>query len=279
MSHSATLLNSTQLCFLHQLNETNYVQGACGFPSRTPDFSTCTGGLFGDRYMGYRFVAVSYFLIAMNLLVLAPIMFKRDLFGLVVVCGRQLNSIMEWLSVVNFMQENLLMIADTAPVITLIFLDDCFKSQLGQWWPSTKYSVTFLIGNVTSFISSSITLGYPIALYYLYWHKVNCYTYPFLSLLIRARCYIQSLGSTGSFHEDAKGIAKSRSSEGTHSNGKQSSIEVPSSPSTMPHMNTLAFDTKNPHELALQQCIMSIALQQVYLKFSIDEFTVGAAAM
>jgi hypothetical protein len=70
------------------------------------------------------------------------------------------------------LQENLLTIANTGPVLTLIFLDDSFKSQLGSWWPSKNYSVAFLVGNISSFITTSIVLGYPIALYYLYWYKV-----------------------------------------------------------------------------------------------------------
>jgi hypothetical protein len=77
MSSDPTLDKQTEVMLL--------VQGACGFPSRTPDFNTCAGGLFGDRYLGYTFVSVCYFLLAMNFLFLAPILFKRDFFGLVVV--------------------------------------------------------------------------------------------------------------------------------------------------------------------------------------------------
>jgi hypothetical protein len=69
-------------------------------------------------------------------------------------------------------QENLLMIGFTCPTLSLVFLAQTFKADLGNWWPYPNTSVSFLVGNISSYCASTVTLGYPIALYYFYWRKV-----------------------------------------------------------------------------------------------------------
>jgi hypothetical protein len=58
-------------------------QGACGFPSHTPNFDTCTAGFFSDRLFGYIFAGEHYFLLGLHLLATTPLFFKNDYFGMI----------------------------------------------------------------------------------------------------------------------------------------------------------------------------------------------------
>jgi hypothetical protein len=62
-----------------------YTAGSCGHPAQTPNGITCRGGLFADQYVGYICVSLSYFMWAVNIAVLLPLIGKQDDFGLILV--------------------------------------------------------------------------------------------------------------------------------------------------------------------------------------------------
>jgi hypothetical protein len=129
------------------------------------------------------------------------------------------------------------MLLNVLPSFTLIWLSFA-NPDATLWWP---YSVPLyiVVGNIALFIGSTMTIGFPVALHM--WRKLPrpCVTVP---LWARKR---------GSF------------------------VQVKTSEVSTSTYDVRSHNTCDPLEMALHQCLSSRPLQDVYMKFTIEEFTTG----
>jgi hypothetical protein len=107
----------------------------------------------------------------LNLIATAPLFFKRDYFGMILVRVNRLLAREHSESAQRNLictQENIATMLNIAISITAILLEFCFPATIAWWTLSTPIHI--IVGDVSLGIQPIITLGFPILLHY--WRKV-----------------------------------------------------------------------------------------------------------